>query len=309
MSNGEAGGLRIYFLDQTGAKSLEAVVSPAVEVSRIIPRVVTEMNLPVTAPDGSPMRYCLDHKEGGRRLLDGQTLGEAGVRDGDHLVVYPEIVAGYESPRLRRLKSDFDGLVKLARESTIFSFRALDEDEPPSRYLLVFDGRGLEPDGDGGVRVRSHHEVEVHLVSSYPRLKPELHWRTPIFHPNVSAAGGVCLGGYTTNWVPSLSLAELCEMLWDMLRYANFDTRSAYNRVAARWASTQNAYHFPLDPRRLRDLTAAPDTRVVSSTAPVFIGMDGDEGSRTGGGVHVPQRDCRGAGAPRGVVFIGEEEK
>ena len=65
--------------------------------------------------------------------------------------------------------------------------------------------------------------MRVTLGASYPRLQPELAWQTPIFHPNISAGGVVCLGGYGTYWVPSLNLDELCEMLWDMVRYANFD--------------------------------------------------------------------------------------
>jgi hypothetical protein len=52
------------------------------------------MNLPVMGPDGQPMSYSLDHKEGGKRLREEQTLPVAQVRDGDHLIVYPEIVAG-----------------------------------------------------------------------------------------------------------------------------------------------------------------------------------------------------------------------
>jgi hypothetical protein len=52
------------------------------------------MNLPMIGPDGNPMSYSLDHKEGGRRLLEGETLVAANVREGDHLIIYPEIVAG-----------------------------------------------------------------------------------------------------------------------------------------------------------------------------------------------------------------------
>jgi hypothetical protein len=36
----------------------------------------------------------LDHKEGGKRLQEDQTLVDSLVKDGDHLIVYPEIVAG-----------------------------------------------------------------------------------------------------------------------------------------------------------------------------------------------------------------------
>ena len=45
-------------------------------------------------PDGQPMSYSLDHKEGGNRLREDQTLLAAGVKDGAHLIVYPESVAG-----------------------------------------------------------------------------------------------------------------------------------------------------------------------------------------------------------------------
>ena len=87
-------GLSVIFLDQTGAKPVKAKISPTVPVSRIRPNIITKMLLPGTAPDGTPMVYALDHKEGGKRLLETQTLPEAGVKEGDHLVVFPEIVAG-----------------------------------------------------------------------------------------------------------------------------------------------------------------------------------------------------------------------
>jgi hypothetical protein len=87
-------GTRVTFLDQTGAKSVDAVIADAVTVKRILPNIITKMNLPVMGPDGQPMSYSLDHKEGGKRLREEQTLLDALVKDGDHLIVYPEIVAG-----------------------------------------------------------------------------------------------------------------------------------------------------------------------------------------------------------------------
>jgi len=89
-----ASGIQVTFLDQTGAKSVKAVIALTVPVSRILPNIITKMNLPTTSPDGQPMSYSLDHKEGGRRLSEHQTLTEANVRNGDHLIVYPEVVAG-----------------------------------------------------------------------------------------------------------------------------------------------------------------------------------------------------------------------
>src|ERR1700712_702538 len=90
----EPRGTQVTFLDQTGAKSVKAEIAFTVPVSRIIPNIITKMNLPATSPDGQPMSYALDHKEGGRRLLEAQTLLEAQVQNGDHLIVSPEVVAG-----------------------------------------------------------------------------------------------------------------------------------------------------------------------------------------------------------------------
>src|SRR4029077_642158 len=88
-------GIQVTFLDQTGAKSVKAEIAFSVPVSRILPNIITKMNLPTTSPDGQPMSYSLDHKEGGKRLIESQTLPEANVQNGDHLIVYPEVVAGW----------------------------------------------------------------------------------------------------------------------------------------------------------------------------------------------------------------------
>ncbi len=63
-------------------------------MKRILPNIITKMNLPMVGPDGQPMSYSLDHKEGGRRLHENETLVDANVSSGDHLIIYPEIVAG-----------------------------------------------------------------------------------------------------------------------------------------------------------------------------------------------------------------------
>ena len=69
-----ATGIQVTFLDQTGAKSVKAVIAHTVPVSRILPNIITKMNLPTMSPDGQPMSYALDHKEGGRRLIESMTL-------------------------------------------------------------------------------------------------------------------------------------------------------------------------------------------------------------------------------------------
>src|SRR4051812_31724444 len=178
----------------------------------------------------------------------------------------------YESPQMRRLRSDLNAMERLRAESSVLRFRTTGQ--PAQRYLIEFHGRSLARE-KGKVVVRDRHEVEIKLGSAYPRTIPELRWVTPIYHPNISEIGLVCLGGYGTHWVPSLHLEALCGMLWDMARYHNYDIRSPYNRDAALWASNQTAFAFPIDARPLRDKRAAlgrieaesrPASSVLSST-------------------------------------------
>jgi ubiquitin-protein ligase len=161
-----------------------------------------------------------------------------------------------ESPRTRRLRTDRNALDKLHGESTILDFTPLGD--PAEAYVVRFHGKGLwRPSGNNRIVTRDLHEVSIKLGASYPRMMPELQWKSPIFHPNISAGGVVCLGGYGTHWVPSLNLDELCVMLWDMIRYANYDVESPYNREAALWARSQSEYRFPVDHRPLRDKLAS----------------------------------------------------
>ena len=164
-------------------------------------------------------------------------------------------------------------------ESTIFSFQA--SGGPPQKYRLVFTGAGFQRDKNGIITVSNHHEVLVELGAAYPRMVPNLAWQTPVFHPNISNNGVVCLGGYGTHWVPSLTLSEMCTMLWDMIRYKNFDIDSPYNREAALWAKMQSDFDFPIDVRSIRDkisgeknVTVANDevvrvTQVVEKSTPL----------------------------------------
>src|SRR5262245_5063768 len=158
----------------------------------------------------------------------------------------------FDTPRVRRLKADSEALKALKENSTIVDYQSFGD--PPERYLVTFKGKGLLRKSEADqVEVAEVHRVEIRLGIDYPRSRPDLQWLTSIYHPNISAVGAVCLGGYSTNWVPSLGLAELCEMLWDMVRYSNYDPKSAYNYAAGRWSETQTQYDFPLDPRTLRD--------------------------------------------------------
>jgi ubiquitin-protein ligase len=195
----------------------------------------------------------------------------------------------YQSPRMRRLRNDFAALERLQSESSVFRFTS--QGDPPVHYRINFQGRGLWRD-HGKVKTIEKHHVEIKLGSSYPRTIPEIRWLTPIYHPNISEIGMVCLGGYGTHWVPSVQLDELCTMLWDMLRYHNYDIRSPYNRDAALWVAQQQSIRFPTDGRPLRDLRAAlgrvaaapADTPVAEPPPQASARSSSSESTRTAAG-------------------------
>lgn len=188
-----------------------------------------------------------------------------------------------ESPRLRRLRNDLKALAQLKADSSIFDFRIVSGD-PPEAYTLFFRGNSVwRPEGSQDTLLNDRHEVSIRLNAGYPRMMPELAWRSPIFHPNISAGGVVCLGGYGTYWTPSLNLDELCTMLWDMIRYENYDVNSPYNREAAHWAKTQQRYRLPLDDRSIRDKVAS---QPFVADAP--LRTDASSSQRAGGAL--PQR-------------------
>lgn len=173
-------------------------------------------------------------------------------------------------------------LDRLRSESSLFQFQAVGN--PPYHYQITFKGGGLRRE-NGKVGVSSTHRVEIKLGASYPRTIPEIRWLSPIYHPNISEIGMVCLGGYGTHWVPSVQLDELCMMLWDMARYHNYDIRSPYNRDAALWVANQTSILFPTDHRPLRDLRAAQGRKdsSTSSGSRNSVGGEGNGHSRAGG--------------------------
>jgi hypothetical protein len=88
------GMLRTRVWDVTGSRSQAVEAPDDVTIGRIIVILVERMSLPLNSPDGQVMSYKLHHKRTGQQLLEGQTLAEAGVIDGDDLRLQPEITAG-----------------------------------------------------------------------------------------------------------------------------------------------------------------------------------------------------------------------
>jgi uncharacterized ubiquitin-like protein YukD len=74
--------------------SRTAEVPNDVPVKELLPELTTSLELPVTGPDGRPMSYRLDSKALGRELSEDETLSQAGVPEGDRLMMTADVTAG-----------------------------------------------------------------------------------------------------------------------------------------------------------------------------------------------------------------------
>jgi hypothetical protein len=86
--------VKVVITDATGIRNQEATVPDDAQVIRLIARLIELMDLPVVGPDGQPLSYKFHHRASGRQLRDNETLGEAGVKDGDTIRLVAEITAG-----------------------------------------------------------------------------------------------------------------------------------------------------------------------------------------------------------------------
>ena len=74
--------------------SRNAEVPNDVPVKELLPELTTSLELPITGPDGRPVSYRLDSKALGRELKEVETLMQAGVPEGDRLMMTADVTAG-----------------------------------------------------------------------------------------------------------------------------------------------------------------------------------------------------------------------
>lgn len=160
--------------------------------------------------------------------------------------------AVWKTPRSIRLEHEFADMKAFKKESTILDFEAFGD--PPDRYLITFNGKSLVPGGGGKIaKLGGAQQIELVLGADYPRHQPQIHWKTPIVHPNISH-GSVCLGNYANSWTPYFKLVDLVEILWDYSRMAVLNAHGGYRGEGAEtWDRLRRDYQFPVDRRPLRD--------------------------------------------------------
>lgn len=252
-----------FVLPSGGARTAE--VPDDVPVRDLMTELISMLKLPTIGPDGRPMAYRMDSKALGRELKEDETLADAGIPDNDRLMLTADITAGgmsvADTPRMRRLRGDYELMVELAARSDLISFKASSPNPniPPERYIVTFKCKSITSvDRQGNPKYGEHHQVEIYLHNQYPHRWPGMKWLTPIWHPNINHLNGsVCIDAAW--WAASRSLDRLVIMLGEMLQYKNFHDDPTkppfpWDAEAARWCREYRKKHpnvFPLDHREL----------------------------------------------------------
>lgn len=65
-------------------------------ITELLPALVKELGLPLTGQDGNQVAYELSNKRTGTELKESETLGSAGVKNGDLMLLTSTFVAGDE---------------------------------------------------------------------------------------------------------------------------------------------------------------------------------------------------------------------
>lgn len=252
-------------LPSGGARPAE--VPDDVPVHDLMSELTSLLELPVTGPDGRPMTYRVDSKALGRELKEDETLATAGIPQNDRLMLTADITAGAgpsavsESPRMRRLRADYELMKELEGRTDMISFvaQAPRPNLPPERYIVTFKCKSIaNVDRQGNPKFSEHHQVEIYLHNQYPQRWPGMKWLTPIWHPNINHLNGsVCIDAAW--WTASRSLDRLVIMLGEMLQYKNYHDDPTkppfpWDPEAARWSREYRKKHpniFPVDTREL----------------------------------------------------------
>ena len=158
----------------------------------------------------------------------------------------PAVAAPKLSPRQRRLMADWKNLTN--RFST-FPFIQMKSyvGNPPEKYVIAYNVKGIERVDGEQIMYRNYHEVEIKLPGTYPRTPPLCRMLTPIFHPNIEPAV-ICIGDH---WTAAERLCDLIVRIGEMIAYQAHNVKSPLDGEAAMWTDL----HMDMLPIDSSDLT------------------------------------------------------
>ena len=154
--------------------------------------------------------------------------------------------------RRQRLLNELNGMQQLADGSTIIFFESVGE--TPDFYSVRFKGRQITRESSvSAVEEVEEHTCDIRLPFSFPETPPDIRFTTSVFHPNIASGGFVDLASLGLKWTPDLSLAVVCERLWDACRMSIYQVERCANISAGAWIRDECRLRLPLDDRPLRD--------------------------------------------------------
>jgi len=193
---------------------------------------------------------CLNVAEGVMRVVrgldDADMNGEvrAGRESHTSMPHGPGASARPLDLRRHRLEAEAEQMRKLVER--VPSIEIVEtEGSPAALYLLKYHMDGVVGiDEDGSPRIGKEHLVELRLHDDYPMSLPFARFITPIFHPNVSEGGNVCMGWFGIPY----NLPDICVHIGKIIDYQIYKASSPPSPAdmrAAEWAKKHSTL-FPL---------------------------------------------------------------
>jgi len=132
--------IEVTIMDQTGAKITSVELPDNVPMKRLVPLLVTKMNLP-TSQGGQHISYYMDHKRTGNQLGENDTLRSRGIRKWDIMVLGPSVVAGcfLEGTMIAATKDTCIPIEQVSTGSSILTFDLAAQQLSMSRVTAVME--------------------------------------------------------------------------------------------------------------------------------------------------------------------------